>query len=464
LADADNKFAVVTGYVGSSSSVIIADEYDGLPVRVISKDAFYGKDISTVFIPDSVTVISENAFADCKRLYEVRMSGLVSEIGEGAFKGCSSLEVITLPSSLVRIDRSSFDGCDKLIETENGISYVSDVALYSSGVESAVIRDGTRIIAEYAFAQDDTLISLALPDSLKRIGDGAFSECSNLSSLTIGGTEEIGEFAFYWCRSLKKINLQGSLREIGHSAFLGCVGLTDIDFGDSLVSIAPYAFADCLSLKDITLPTSVQSIGACAFYHCSEIESISLPFVGETKDGEGATHFGFIFGATSSHTLNSSYIPSSLKRVELTSAAVIEDNAFYNCSKIESISLPATVFYIGDRAFYGCLSLSEINIPDGLASLGIDAFSGCDSLKYNEAEGLLYLGNHSNPRLILIRPENEGIESCRIDTQVKFICAGAFKQCTSLKEVIYHGSIEEWERVRIGEDNSPLENANLTLG
>ena len=392
------------------------------------------------------------------------MSNMVKEIGPGAFRNCSLLDDVLLPETLSKIDCSSFDGCINLIETENGISYVLTVAMTSTDTESAVIRDGTTLIAEYAFAQNENLVSITLPASVVKIGDGAFSECAKLSSVTLGsGLENVGEFAFYWCRSIESIILPDSVTDIGHSAFLGCVKLAEIELSSSLTTIAPYAFADCSTLENISVPTSVKSIGACAFYNCTAIKSMTLPFVGETKDGDGALHFGYIFGATSSYKGNGSYVPNTLKKVTLTNAVIVEDFAFFNCSSIESISLPVTVFYIGEGAFSNCSRLNEIIIPDGLASLGKNAFSGCENLQYNKNEGLLYLGNKSNPRLVLVAPERNDIESCKIDSQVKIIYDGAFSECASLKEVIFSGTREEWEKVRIGENNSPLENANLTL-
>ncbi len=460
----DGKSAAVTRYSGSAQNVVIASEYNGLPVTVIGKNAFSGKDIASVFIPDSITVIEQYALSDCPSLKSVKMGNSVREIGAYAFENCSALEDILLPESLVRIDESSFEGCEKLIEVENGVSYVQNIAISFDGSAEAKLRDGTLMIAEYAFAQKADLVRVTLPDSVVRIGDGAFSECPKLSSLTLGnGLRHIGEFAFYWCSAIKTLTLPDSVKEIGHSAFSGCVRLSDLDLGSSLSTIAPYAFADCSSLKNVTVPNSVRSIGACAFYNCTSIESMTLPFVGEAKDGDGALHFGYIFGATSSYTGNGSYVPRTLKKVVLTNAILVEDFAFYKCSGIESITLPVTVFYIGEGAFSGCVSLSEIVIPDGLATLGQDAFLGCESLKYTESDGALYLGNMHDPRLVLVAVKDTNITSCRIDSQVKFIYDGAFKLCTSLKEVIYSGTREEWEKIRIGENNSPLKSANLTL-
>lgn len=460
----DGKTASVTGYRGSAQNVVIASEYNGLPVTTIGKNAFSGKDITSLFIPDSITVIEQYALSECPSLKSVKMGNKVKEIGAHAFENCRALEDILLPKSLIRIDTSSFGGCEKLIEVENGVSYVQNIAVSFDGSDGAKLRDGTLMIAEYAFAQKADLVSVTLPDSVVRIGDGAFSECPKLSSVALGESlEYIGEFAFYWCSSIKTLTLPDSVKDIGHSAFSGCVRLSDLDLGSSLSSIAPYAFADCSSLKNVTVPNSVKTIGACAFYNCTSIENMTLPFVGETKDGDGALHFGYIFGATSSYTGNGSYVPRTLKKVVLTNAILVEDFAFYKCSGIESITLPVTVFYIGEGAFSGCTSLSEIIIPDGLATLGRDAFSGCESLRFTESDGALYLGNTHYPRLVLVAVKDASITSCKIDSQVKFIYDGAFKSCSSLKEVIYSGTRQDWEKIRIGENNSPFKNANLTL-
>lgn len=65
-------------------------------------------------IPDSVTVISDWTFCDCKKLNRITMPDSVIEIGEGAFCNCILLDEIEIPDSVVKIDDCAFRGCSSL--------------------------------------------------------------------------------------------------------------------------------------------------------------------------------------------------------------------------------------------------------------------------------------------------------------------------------------------------------------
>ena len=65
-------------------------------------------------IPDSVTVVSDWAFCDSKKLNRITMPDSVNEIGEGAFCNCSLLDEIEIPDSVVKIDDCAFRGCVSL--------------------------------------------------------------------------------------------------------------------------------------------------------------------------------------------------------------------------------------------------------------------------------------------------------------------------------------------------------------
>ncbi|MBR2952191.1 MAG: leucine-rich repeat domain-containing protein, partial [Clostridia bacterium] len=110
----------------------------------------------------------------------------------------------------------------------------------------------------------------------------------------------------------------------------------------------------------IEIPANVTSIGYGAFENCSGLMSIKLPFVGAENDGTGNTRFGYIFGASYYYD-NDDYVPASLKEVIITGGTSIGSYAFYNCSGLTSIEIPASVTSIGDKAFYGCSSLTSIH-------------------------------------------------------------------------------------------------------
>ena len=86
--------------------------------------------------------------------------------------------------------------------------------------------------------------------------------------------DEIGEYAFAYCRGLTSLTLPAGITSIGRSAFVGCSGLTSLTLPAGITSIDSYAFAFCSGLTSLILPASITSIGSYAFSSCSGLTSI----------------------------------------------------------------------------------------------------------------------------------------------------------------------------------------------
>ena len=105
--------------------------------------------------------------------------------------------------------------------------------------------------------------------SVTSIGEGAFSGCSGLTSVTIpNSVTSIGGSAFQSCSGLTSVTIPSSVTSIGQSAFSYCSGLTSVTIPNSVTSIGNSAFSRCSGLTSVTIPNSVTSIGQSAFSDC----------------------------------------------------------------------------------------------------------------------------------------------------------------------------------------------------
>ena len=197
-----------------------------------------------------------------------------------------------------------------------------------------------------------------------------YSENTSISAISLPqGLTHIGDYAFYYCRSLTSITIPNSVTSIGSDAFFYCSSLTSVTIPNSVTSIGDRAFAYCSSTS-ITIPNSVTSIGSCAFVGCSSLTSIVVESGNTTYDSRNSCN-AIIETATNTLIVGcqNTTIPNSVTS--------IGSYAFFNCSSLTSITIPNSVTSIRSKAFEGCSSLTSITIPNSVTSIGESAFSYC---------------------------------------------------------------------------------------
>ena len=263
-------------------------------------------------------------------------------------------------------------------------------------VKKVVIEDDVTSIGDYAFWNCSNLTSITIPDSVTIIGNSAFNACSSLTSLTIpNSVTSIGEGAFYACSSLTSITIPNSVTSIGEGAFYACSSLTSITIPDSVTRIGDYAFKNCSNLTSITIPDSVTSIGNSAFYGCSGLTSITIP--------DSVTSIGYdVFKNCSNLTTISLSCKSSLKKSDFGGQANLVSYASHTLKKIEAKA--ATCTENGNIEHWTCehcgkyflsddsnpetakaVELSEITIPNIKHNYDKNGFCKNDDTHYQPA-------------------------------------------------------------------------------
>jgi len=390
----------------------------------IRANAFSGCDsIKTVNVQGAD--ISGSAFENCSSIELINISSEIDTIWESTFLGCTSLKTVNLPDSVELICRCAFQGCTSLesIKLSEGVSIGSFA--FKDCTALSELDGSIAALTESAFEGCKSLKSVKFSEDYlgEAIPPCAFSGCESLETVTIPeGVTAIESAAFDGCTALSDISFPSSLVVIRERAFRG-ISAPVLNFNDGLISIGANAFRGCTSLSGIVLPSSIREVGYCAFADCTSIESYTAPFVGGSRDRSG--FLGFVFGADSYYE-NKAFVPESLKSLTVTDISAVGEGAFYECYKLNSISLPDKVGAIGARSFAYCLSLTTLKLSSAVTKLPQDAFLGCTALRTLTLPGAITsIGDYCFKNCT-------SLESISIPETLTYIGREAFAGCAGL--------------------------------
>ena len=359
--------------------------------------------LKSINIPSTLTKIPKTTFDRCELLNNVVLPESIIDIEDYAFRWCSALNNISLGNSIRHIGTDAFLGTAYLKKTEadNLIIYFGPycVGVAKSGVWNNVsIREGTTLIAEKVFYDQEHMIDLVLPNSLKYINDYAFNNCKNLRSITFGNSLlEIGRDAFASIDSLTHLQFPNSLQIIGPQAFYYCDSLKSVSFGTSLKVIEYNAFFGCNVLNEIIIPDSVTKIGTSAF-NCDSIKRVTIgkslvemeDLAFEWKNIRSLTWNAKrckTIGGSDHDSFTSLPYHSQMQHDNLDSLVFGDEVEYipagiaYKAVKLDSIVLPQTVTTIGAEAFAECPLLRNVVIPDQVTLIEDRAFDKCSALE-----------------------------------------------------------------------------------
>lgn len=394
------------------------------------------ENLVVVKLPENMTEVGEDIFGDCKNLRGVKIPEGVSRINKEAFYGCSILETINFPAKLTSVGDNAFSLCSKmeLDNLPNSLLHVGQSAFCYVPLQALKLDRKVEIGAGAFSNTPITEIEMATPcDSI--LG-GTFSDCPNLTKITIGeGLKYIGDKAFA-NSPVKEANLPSTLRDISSTAFTGyssyCPFVNDIQPENHIRYIGKVAY-QCVdrdleeyTIKDGTvtladelfenwqgnattfhIPASVEQIGSRvfagtqiktlpempglkrigdeAFYQCKNLKKVTIP---ETVEYIGG---GAFYGCSNIWSLTYNAINAECERLMESNIPlekiVIGDkvrrlpNGIFSGREFTEVALPACLERIDEFAFYGCKNLTTINLSDSIRYIGDNAFYGCSSLK-----------------------------------------------------------------------------------
>lgn len=315
--------------------------------------------VTSVEIPSTVTKIYDYAFANSK-VTSITIPANVTQIGEGAFKSSKLANIVI----------------------EGNITEIKDETFNLTNLVSITLPSSVKSIGAYAFAK--TLISDIDLGNVQSVGDYAFSDCMQLSSVTLTESlSTLGNYVFANCSQLETITIP-AVKSMGMGVFAKS-GVKNVVFGDNATTIGEYTFAGLTSLKKVVLGNGIQEIGMFSFSGCSNLEEVVIGAVKQIDE------YAFMDCA-------------KLKTISLSGVETIADYAFYNCNALGDIDLSSAVsigdgaFMIGNgkggiksvklalaeeigaMAFYGT-DIQSIELPTSLKALGYGSLAYTASLK-----------------------------------------------------------------------------------
>ncbi len=463
----DETYYVVTGMqkdkleYGCSFSLVIPETYNDKPVKEIGQKAFWnyysdGYNILSVYIPDSVVKIGAEAFYYCVKLADVKLPSTlesiendafyncaivdltipskamvassafannkylmtlevkegVKEIGEFAFTGCYNLESISLPSTIEILEASVFENCDniktitvdekndKFVSVDNCLMSISDRKLLRSNA-NMTIPSQVKILSKYALSCDNSYYianeeflvkhDVVLPLGIESIEYGALSY-STVN--TVNFQNSSGNNGTYVAGGNYLYEKANAILVWGNGA---CV------IPSSINEIAEKAFSHCTFVGDFVIPANIKKVAYNAFFNCF-FDSVTIE--------DGVEEIMFIGCSTKQKELT---IPGSIK--------IVSNGEYYDANfglrGLEKVILAEGIE--GIDVYFSC----EVVYPSTLNYVGVRVFRA--EANVTEYEGCKYLGNASNPYLILLCAVNRNDKiAVKVHKDTKIIAANAF--------------------------------------
>ena len=230
-------------------------------------------------IPYGIKEIKERAFIGTETIKSVILPNTVEAIGDGAFAQCYNLESVVFTPSLKTIGREAFRNCGfktiTIPDTVESLGY--SMLADNRKLQYCKLPENITEIPDYMFAWDEKLKNVEFSSYLTKIGNNAFWGCHALEAVNIPDTVKIiGEHAFSQT-GLKEVWIPEGIEVISCGMFANCEQLEKVYLPDTVTVIDIYAFSECSNLKEIYIPENVTTINDYAFYNCTKLEVINIP-------------------------------------------------------------------------------------------------------------------------------------------------------------------------------------------
>lgn len=412
-------------------------------------------------IPEGVEIIEDYAFHGCNRLRELTVPGSVKDM-ECAIQYCDALKTVIFSEGITELGYFVLSGCPSLYRIQ--------------------LPNSLKTIYNYAFSDNDNLVSLILPAGVESIGPMAFSDCDNLEQLTIlnpeiavyddglGNTFTLPEMAMiygyagstaqmlaaecglgFW--KIPDAPLSGTCgEELTWSLELGTGTLTiegrgdmynydytdensapwhpwvyfieNIALSEELTSIGDFAFEHCHYVSELAIPESVIRIGTNALTVFVNLHKVN---VAEGNPAFTNDDYGALYTKDMKELIllpcryeGTYYVPHGVE--------TIAPNAIANCEALTGLNLPATLRSSSHGIYAN--GLTQVEFAHGTTNIDIYAVTHCSSLQKILLPDTLFSID------AFAFYDNQSLTEVEIPEHVAYIYKGAFASCFDLERII----------------------------
>ncbi len=348
----------------------------------------------TLTLPEGLKEIGSSAFSGSAEfagyvnnkmmnITAVNLPNSLEKLGYNAFHACK-ITSVTVPEQITVLERGVFSCCFELtsVTLPEGLKTIGSLEQYSSGpfqhctsLKTIELPDGVEVLGRTAFGQSG-LTEITLPKNLKTIGGGAFCACADL----------------------KKINWNDNLETVNSNAFEECIGLTEVEIPAGIANFDPAAFRDCpntCTIKVSELPLYAALINFKENGPNQYNTDYEVVYTGSMQNAQfeddtftyividADNNYVQILGIKEGVTLNADLtLPEKVSYMDNEyTVTEIGGGVFNEHSELTNITLPDTLKKIGNGAFTKCTGLTDLNLPSAVEIIDNRAFYQCTNLQ-----------------------------------------------------------------------------------
>ena len=424
---------------------------------VIPTSVFRKTGIKTFTASPNLVTLGSEVFYECADLNRVTLNEGLEEIGHLEFVRCPNITYVTIPSTVTVVNGYAFWGtglqtlvCKAITPPENvtEADYVMDYSVPTLYVPEESIeaykaapywQKFTNIKPLSEAPEEPRIEEITIDGILYRV------DLNNGTAILINGAAASGDFVVPNTITYNR-DVVCTVIGIGDGAFDENTNLTSITLNEDLETIGDDAF-QYSSIPALHLPAKVQSVGHDFHYKATSLAEITVdesnPYLCAENSLLMSKDKKVVWGFPVANPATELILPDEVEivksdacnRCKNLTKIVINDNCktieregFDNCTNCTELVLGKGIEFIGYQAFRNYNQMTSLTLPENLKEIDAWAFSWCQSMKeINFNNKLEKIGNGSFYH-------NDALEVVDLPASVTYINAYAFNTCDAITE------------------------------